>query len=166
MTDVATTGGELPQAAIVATAAPKAGGLSKEALTAWLSGADIAEDDNTDEITFEQAQRIFGAADAAAVLADDAVLKIKDLVGQAFTVLSVSWRKSTKSEDGAGRYAFMTCVNSDGEQFLTSCGATKVVLQLRKAELEAWLPWQVQLDAVDTNNNRQMLQLIAPEAPF
>lgn len=140
--------------------------LTKVELTAWLSGADITEDDTSDEITYDQALRILGAETSAEVLKDDAVVKSADLVGRTFVVTAVSWRKSTKSEDGAGRYAFMTCVNADGEQFLSSCGATKVVLQLRKAELAGWLPWKVSMEAIDTNAGRTMLQLTAPESDF
>lgn len=140
--------------------------LTKAELTDWLRGTDISEDDTTDEITYDQAMRILGADTADEVLHDDQVVKSSELVGQTFTVLAVSWRKSTKSEDGAGRYAFLTCVNGDGEQFLTSCGATKVVLQLRKAELAGWLPWQVALGAVETNAGRTMLQLEAPDSGF
>jgi len=140
--------------------------LTKAELTAWLSGADITEDDTTDEITYDQALRIFNAETPEEVLRDDQVRKAATLEGQTFTVLSVSWRKSTKSEDGAGRYAFMTCADPDGVKFLTSCGATKVVLQLRKAELAGWLPWTVSLDAIDTNAGRTMLQLSAPSPDF
>jgi hypothetical protein len=140
--------------------------MSKADLTAWLTGNDITEDDTTDEITYDQAVRIFKAETAGEVLRADQVVKVASLVGQTFVILSVSWRKSTKSEDGAGRYAFLTCADENGEQFLTSCGATKVVLQLRKAELAGWLPWQVSLGAVETNNNRTMLQLEEPEAGF
>jgi hypothetical protein len=140
--------------------------LTPAVLFAWLRGDDISEADLEDEISLDQALRILQAADADAVLRDDEVRKIKEMVGLVFVVTAVSWRKGSKNENGQNRYAFMTCADSDGEMFLTSCGATKVVLQLRKAEIEGWFPWQVQLDAVETAAGRTMLQLIAPSESF
>lgn len=140
--------------------------LTKAELTDWLAGADISDADDTDEINYDQALRILQATDVDAVLADDQLRKSDTLVGQTFVITGVSWRKSTMNENGPGRYALLTCVDGNGEQFLTSCGATKVVLQVRKAELEGWLPWAVQLDAVSTASGRTMLQLIAPEKDF
>lgn len=140
--------------------------LDKADLVAWLRGEDISEDDNTDEITYDQAVRILSASSSEEALKDDDVRPSKTLVGQSFVVLGVSWRKSTKAEDGAGRYAFLRCADSDGEPFYTSCGATKVVLQVRKAELDGWFPWQVELEANDTAAGRTMLQLTTPSEPF
>lgn len=157
---------EVTSATDAAAAKVTATTLSKADLTAWLRGEDISEDDNSDEITFDQAVRILSADSPEKVLSDDDVRKSESLVGQTFTILSASWRKSTKSEDGAGRYAFLSCVDAEGVPFYSSCGATKVVLQVRKAELEGWFPWTVTLGAVDTNSGRTMLQLEAPSTDF
>lgn len=138
----------------------------KATLVAWLSGDDISDDDESDDLVYEQALKILQAEDEAAVLARDQVVKVADLVGSTFTVLGVSWRKSTKSEDGKGRYALMRCVDKDGGQFLASCGATKVVLQLRKAEWQGWFPWTVEMSSEATSNNRTIFELVAPSADF
>lgn len=140
--------------------------LTKADLVAWMRGDEITDDDNTDEMTYDLALRILQADDQAAVLSKDDVRPVNTLIDASFVVTGVTWRKSTKSEDGAGRYAVMSCVDGDGVKFLSSCGATKVVLQLRKAELEGWFPWKVQLDAVTTSNNRTMYELAPPQADF
>lgn len=136
--------------------------LDKADLVRWMQGADITEDDNTDEMTYDLAMRILQAENQAEALSKDDVRPVKDLIEDTFVVHGVTWRKSTKSEDGAGRYAVMQCTDADGVKFLSSCGATKVVLQLRKAELEGWFPWKVQLDAVTTSNNRTVYELAPP----
>jgi hypothetical protein len=149
-------------------AVPDGGGeivpMRKEELVAWLKGADITDDDASDELAYEMALRILQAEDASAMLAQDDVRPVRELVGEAFTVRSVAWRKSTKSENGEGRYAVMACVDRDGEAFLSSCGATKVVLQLRKAQIEGWLPMTFVLNEETTSNNRTVYELIAPPA--
>lgn len=140
--------------------------LDKATLVGWLNGDDISDDDESDDLVYEQALKILQAEDAAAVLERDQVVKVADLVGQTFTVLGVSWRKSTKQEDGKGRYALMRCVDHEGAQFLASCGATKVVLQLRKAEISGWLPWTVEMSSESTSNNRTIFELVAPSPDF
>jgi hypothetical protein len=140
--------------------------LDKAELVAWMRGDDITDEDTTDEVNYDQALRILQAFDQAAVLRDDEVVKIATLVDTDFVVLDVSWRKGNKNEGGPSRYAFMTCANNDGTKFLTSCGAAKVVLQLRKAEVEGWFPWVVRLDEIETAAGRTMYQLIAPETSF
>lgn len=138
--------------------------MTQAMLVQWLRGEDIPDDDNSDELTYEMALKILGADSPEAALAKDDVRKVASLVGTGFAVRSVQWRRSTKSEDGAGRYAVMQCVDADGVAFLSSCGATKVVLQLRKAQLAGWLPWKVSLDATETSNNRTVYELVpAPE---
>lgn len=140
--------------------------LTQAELVAWMKGTDIPDDDNTDELTYELALRILQADDEAAVLARDDVRPVASLIGSTFLIRSVNWRKSTKSEDGAGRYALLSCTDTDGVNFLTSCGATKVMLQVRKAELAGWLPWKVELTSQTTSNNRMVFELTAPRADF
>lgn len=139
--------------------------LTQAQLVSWLQAEDIEDDDSTDELAYEMAVRILNATDQDAVLAQDDVRPVAGLVGEGFVVRSVVWRKSTKSEDGKGRYAIMQCVDGDGAAFMTSCGATKVVLQLRKAEVAGWFPWHVELNQETTSNNRTVYELVAPE-PF
>lgn len=140
--------------------------MTQALLVSWLRGEDIAEDDDSDELAYELAVRILGAESEAEALKQDDVRKVATLVDQNFVVLSVTWRKSTKSEDGAGRYALMRCADADGVPFLSSCGATKVVLQLRKAQLAGWLPWRVSLNAEETSNKRTIYELVPASEDF
>lgn len=140
--------------------------MTPELIAAWLHGDDITEEDQTDELDYETALRILSAETPDAVLAQDDVRKVADLIGKQFIVTGVAWRKSTKSDDGKGRYAVMSCVDPDGVAFISSCGATKVVLQLRKGQLAGWLPWQVELSSTETSNGRTVYELVVPEAPF
>lgn len=140
--------------------------MTKEVLVAWLNADDIDEDDNNDDLDYELAVRILTADDSAAVLKQDDVRPIATLEDRDFVVRGVTWRKSTKSDDGKGRYAVLSCVDMDGEAFLTSCGATKVVLQLRKAEISGWFPWHVVLNTETTSNNRTIYELVAPTPDF
>lgn len=135
-------------------------------ITAWLAGEDITEEDATDEFDFATAMRILGAETPEAVLAQDDVRPFKSLVDTQLVITAVTWRRSTKSDDGKGRYAVLSCVDKDGLQFLTSCGATKVVLQVRKAQLDGWLPWQVQVSSSETSNQRTIYELVLPDEPF
>ena len=118
--------------------------MTPEIIAAWLAGNDITEEDQTDQLDYETALRILSAETPEAALSLDDVRAIKDLIGKQFIVVSLTWRKSTKSDDGKGRYAIMQCADADGVKFMASCGGTKVVLQLRKAQLAGWLPWQVE----------------------
>jgi hypothetical protein len=138
----------------------------KAEIEAWLKGADIVAEDDTTEIDLEDALRILSATDQAEVLRVNEMRKIDDYAERPLVVLGVTWRKSTRSEDGAGRYAVIHATDEDGEPFLVTCGATKVVLQLRKAELEGWFPWQVQVQITKTDANRTVKELVAPEKPF
>lgn len=140
--------------------------LDKATLVAWLNGEDITVEDESDELDYATALRILTAESAEDVLSTDDVRKVVTLDGQSFVVRDLAWRRSTKQEDGKGRYAVMHCVDADGVPFITSCGATKVVLQLRKAQLEGWLPWQVELSISQTSNNRTVYELVAPTEPF
>lgn len=137
--------------------------MTPELITAWLAGEDITEEDATDEFDFATAMKILGAESPEAALAQDDVRKFADLVDHQFVVTAVTWRKSTKSDDGKGRYAVLSCVDANGEAFLTSCGATKVVLQVRKAQLDGWLPWQVQASSTETSNGRTVFELVMPD---
>jgi len=140
--------------------------LTKPELIAWMRGDDLTDDDNTDELTYETAMRILAATDEAGVLAVDDVRPVKDLIDSTFLIRGVTWRKSTKSEDGAGRYALLQCTDADGVNFLTSCGATKVVLQVRKYEVAGWLPAAVTLSSQTTSNNRTVYELTPPKGNF
>lgn len=135
-------------------------------ITAWLAGEDITEEDATDEFDFATAMKILGADSQEAALARDDVRKFADLIGKQMVITAVTWRRSTKSDDGKGRYAVLSCVDMDGVPFLSSCGATKVVLQVRKGQLDGWLPWQVEVSATETSNGRTVYELVMPEAPF
>lgn len=140
--------------------------MTKELLTRWLKGEDLTEEDATPEVDYEQALRILNAESPEAALSQDDVRKVATLADTTFVIRGVTWRRSTKAEDGEGRYAVMSCVDANGEAFLSSCGATKVILQLRKAEVAGWLPWQVTLNTETTSNNRTIYELVAPEQPF
>lgn len=155
--DVVTIGGD-----DVGTLEP----LSREAVVRWLDGADISEDDEAGIDVLALAESILGAKDEAGVFAQDDVRKNDVLRDQTFAVLSLVWRKSTKRDDGQGRYALCRCVDADGAQFIWSTGATKVVLQLRKAQLEGWLPWTVTLNAEQTASGNTVLELVAPSPDF
>lgn len=153
-----------------AIAIPDAAGemvpMTPELIAAWLAGEDITEEDATDEFDFATAMKILGADSQEAALARDDVRKFADLIGKQMVITAVTWRRSTKSDDGKGRYAVLSCVDIDGVPFLTSCGATKVVLQVRKGQLDGWLPWQVEVSATETSNGRTVYELVMPEAPF
>lgn len=141
--------------------------LTPELVAAWLDGDDIVDDaEPTDELDYATALRILGASDEAAALKPDDVRKSDTMVDKSFVVTAVRWRKSTKSDDGKGRFAIMSCVDEDNNAFVMSCGATKVVLQLRKAQLEGWFPWQVQLASDTTTSGNTVLSLVAPDKPF
>lgn len=136
--------------------------LSRDELKAWLSGTELPED-ATDEITYEIAMRILGARDAADLFRPDQVKHADDLIGVPFLVRSVTWRRSTKSDDGTGRYAVMECADKDGQTFMASCGGTQVVLQLRAAEQRGWLPYGVTVRAMQTaaGNTAYRLESVA-----
>lgn len=140
--------------------------MTPELITAWLAGEDITEEDATDEFDFATAMKILGADSPEAALAQDDVRPFKTLIDTQMVISAVTWRKSTKSDDGKGRYAVLSCVDKDGVAFLTSCGATKVVLQVRKAQLDGWLPWQVQASSTETSNGRTVFELVMPDEPF
>jgi hypothetical protein len=140
--------------------------MTKEMITAWLAGDDLTVEDESDDWDYETAVRILGADNAADVLKQNDIRKGRDLVGTSFSILSVAWRKSTKSEDGKGRYAVCELVDADGVPFTASFGMTKVVLQLRWAQLHGALPWQVELTSATTSNNRTVYELVKPLEPF
>lgn len=140
--------------------------MTQAMLTAWLDGEAITEDDNNDELSYELAVRILGASSEADALKQDDVRKVDTLIGKSFVVRSVTWRKSTKRADGKGRYAVMQCVDADGVPFIASCGATKVVLQLRKAQLAGWMPWKVALNAAETSTGNTVYELVAAPEDF
>lgn len=137
--------------------------LTQELIVAWLAGEDITEEDATDEFDFATAMKILGADSPEAALAQDDVRKFADLVDKEMVITAVTWRKSTKSEDGKGRYAVLSCIDPDGVPFLSSCGATKVVLQARKAQLDGWLPWRVAVSSTQTSNGRTVFELVMPD---
>lgn len=136
--------------------------MTNEMFTAWINGDDIEEEDGDDFDVYALARQILGAESEAEALKQDDVRKPADMHDERFTILSVVWRKSVKSDSGKGRYAVLRCVDGDGTPFLMTCGAVKVVLQVRKAQLEGWLPWTVVLNAETTASNRTVLELVAP----
>lgn len=140
--------------------------LTKSELSAWMRGDDIETVDDAGEVDYEQALAILSAETPEAVLANLEVTPERELIGQTFTIVSVTWRKGNKSENGNNRFAFVRCADENGETFATSMGGAKVVLQLRKYEIEGWLPAQFTYESVQTNNGREMRQLVAPENPF
>lgn len=140
--------------------------MTQELIVAWLAGEDITEEDATDEFDYATAMKILGADTPEAALAQDDVRKFADLVGKQIVITAVTWRKSTKSDDGKGRYAVLSCADADGVPFLSSCGATKVVLQVRKGQLDGWLPWQVEVSASETSNGRTVYELVMPTPDF
>lgn len=140
--------------------------VTKEQIAAWLRGEDLTEEDETPEVDLEEALRILSAETPGETLKVNELRKIDDLAGSPFTVLSVTWRKSTRSDDGTGRYAVIRCASADGEEFLTTCGATKVVLQLRKFQVAGWLPATFELRVTETSNNRTVKELVAPSPDF
>lgn len=140
--------------------------MTQAMLVEWLNGEDIAEDDGSDENVYELALKILGAETEADVLKQDDVRKIETILDQAIVVRSIRWRKSTKRDDGKGRYALMQCVDADGAPFIASCGATKVVLQLRKAQLAGWLPWRVTFNGEQTQGGNTVYELVPATEDF
>lgn len=140
--------------------------LTPELVKAWLDGDALTEDDVAEFDAFALAQKILGADTPEKVLSQDDIRKSAELVGETFAILGVVWRKSVKREDGKGRYAVLSCADEDGAGFMWSCGATKVVLQVRKAQLEKWLPWVVTLNSEETNSGNTVYELVAPSPDF
>lgn len=140
--------------------------MTKELVKRWLEGAELGEAMDENLIDLDEAIRILSAETPAEALRKAEMRNVNDYDGKAFVVLSVAWRKSTRSDSGKGRYAVMRCVDADGAEFLTTCGATKVVLQLRRAQLAGWFPWQVQLEVTKTESGNTVKELVAPGEPF
>jgi len=140
--------------------------MSRDELVGWLRGDDLSETDIAEEVDYEQALRILQADTPEAIFTPDAVVKVDELLGQTFAILRVSWRKGEQAPGDPNRYAFVACADENGEPFYTSMGGTKVVLKLRKAELEGWLPRLVTLQAITTNNGRTMHELVDAPAPL
>lgn len=140
--------------------------MSKELIAQWLAGDDLTLEDESPDIDLDDAIRILSAETADEVLKVNEMRKIDTYDGKPFVVLSVTWRKSRKSDDGQGRYAVMRCVDADGAEFLTTCGATKVVLQLRWAQLHNALPWRVQLEVTTTASGNTVKELVPPSVDF
>lgn len=140
--------------------------VSKEEIAAWLRGEDLTTEDDTPEIDLDDALRILSAETPEEALKVSEMRKIDDYDGKTFGVVSVAWRKSTRSDDGQGRYAVMHCVDEHGEQFLTTCGATRVVLQLRKFQVAGWLPAQFELRVTKTDSGNTVKELVVPEKPL
>lgn len=140
--------------------------LTKDELTKWVRGDDIQTVDSDGEIDLAQAMEILAAETPADVLAKLEMVPETQLIDTTFTVLSIHWRKGDKSDAGNNRYAFLRCVDSAGVQFGTSMGGGKVILQLRKFELEGWLPATVTYESIETNSGRHMRQLVTPSNDF
>lgn len=140
--------------------------LTPEMVGKWLEGSDLPEVADAEEIALADAVRILSADNEEEALRPTDKRESKQMVGVPFVVHAVTWLRSTKSEDGKGRYALMSCTDEQGDSFIMSCGATKVVLQLRKAQLDRWLPWQVQMESTTTNSGNTVFSLVAPEKPF
>lgn len=140
--------------------------LTRDELSAWVRGDDIETVDADGEIDYAQAMDILSAETPADVLAKLEVVPESDLIGTTFTVLSVHWRKGNRSEAGNNRFAFVRCSSINGEPFGTSMGGGKVILQLRKLELEGWLPCTVSYGDVETSSGRHMRELVVPTTSF
>jgi hypothetical protein len=140
--------------------------LTKDELKAWVRGDDIETVDADGELDYAQAMEILQAETPRDALANLEVRPENGLWGTTFTVVSIHWRKGDKNADGNNRYAFCRCADSDGVQFGTSLGGGKVILQLRKFEVEGWLPATFTYEAVETNNGRHLRQLVVPEGQF
>lgn len=140
--------------------------LTKEELQRWLSGVDIEENDDTSESDYELALKILGTSDLADALKPDDGRTTDSLIGTEFTILSCSWRKSTKKEDGEGRYGFLWCVDADGVKFFTTCGATQPVLLLARLMRDDMLPIKVGLEATKTNSGNTMKRLVLASPDF
>lgn len=140
--------------------------MTQKELVAWLDADDLEETEDDYAFDYENAMRIMTAASPDEVLKVDDVRKVATLIDDVFTVRSIVWRKSTKRKDGKGRYAVMSCVDKDGVPFVASCGATKVVLQLRKYEVAGWLPAAFTLSAAETNSGNTVYELVAPKGNF
>jgi len=140
--------------------------MSRDELTAWLDGVDLPEIDDTDEVTYEIAMQILQASSPEKLFSPDQVKHAKQLVGIPFIIRELRWRRSTAKEDGTGRYAIMQCVSRDGEAFVASCGGTQVCLQLRRAELEGWLPYCVTVRAMPTSSGFTAFRLETPDNGF
>ena len=140
--------------------------LTPQTVKAWLDGDDLTDDPDEGVVDLDEAIRILSAENPSEVLAVNEMIKIDDLAGVTFSILGVTWRRSTRGEDGKGRYAVLRCADAKDQEFLTTCGATKVILQVRKAQLAKWLPWEVSLKVTKTDANRTVKELVPPSADF
>lgn len=123
--------------------------MSKDEIAVWLSGSELPEIENADEITLQIALRIVNAATAQDVLAPQEVLHGDEYVGKPFVVRDVSWRRSRVAGAAAGRYAFMDIVDANGEPQVMTCGSVQVVLQLGKLQAMDALPCKVVICTTD-----------------
>jgi hypothetical protein len=140
--------------------------LTKDELKAWVRGDDIETVDQEGELDYAQAMEILTAETPKDALANLEVRPESTLQGTTFTVVSIHWRKGNKNEDGNNRYAFCRCADADGIPFGTSLGGGKVILQLRKFEVEGWLPATFTYESVETNSGRSMRQFVVPAEAF
>lgn len=141
---------------------------SRQVILSWLRGDDLDDEPDNEDITVAEAYRILNAETPEAALDNPTPLKGEDLVDTNFTILSVAWRRSTKKGAGNGRYAVMECVDSNGEPFIATCGATDVILKLKRAEVAdpSWFPWTVTMEAQTTETGNTMFRLAVPGADF
>lgn len=98
--------------------------------------ADEAEADSSDA-TMAIIARTLRASTVEEILRNDQAVSSDDYVGKPFVMREVRFSRSTFEGDGPQFFAIAQCVNQDGEPFVLTTGAARVLSQafkLRKAK--------------------------------
>lgn len=115
--------------------------LDDEQFAEWLAEceADVSGVDS-EQVQLQIIARTLRASTVDAVLAPDAAVSSKDYVGKPFTLRSLRWSEADDSNEGFQYFAVCQCVNADGEPFVMTSGAGRIVAQLHQLRKMDALP--------------------------
>ena len=105
--------------------------MDDEQFAEWLQEceSDVANID-PEQVQLQIIARTLRASSVEQALAPDAAVSSKDYVGKPFTLLSFRWSEADDSNEGFQYYAVCQCVDADGQPFVMTSGAGRIVAAL------------------------------------
>jgi len=122
----------------------------RQDLTRWVSGIDLPDIEDSTEIQIDMAMRILEAATLEEALKPLETESGKTYVDKPFTLLDVSWRRSSIAGGKTQRYAIMHGVAAGGEKVTITSGAIQVMVGLLKIQNLEALPCRIVIRQADT----------------
>ncbi len=115
----------------------------------FLAATKAGQEQDPDVTAMQILEQIINSETAADVFGGAGAVHAKDMIGEPFVLVGIKFNESTMGGDGPDFYGILEAADDNGERFVISCGAVKVMARAWRAQDLDVLPVRVRIIAAD-----------------